>query len=127
MSAVPSRRSYVRRGSNAQHPRIRVLEAIRLSSNSDEQFKIRQFSDKYFPAAETWYFLNKEFASKENISQNDLIHQITHLAMIPEEANDYITKKMRLRYQLLAVNYHVTRISFNGYLMLRNGKPSKSP
>ena len=65
-----------------------VFAAIRLTSNSVERVAMRQFSDKYFPAAEVWHFLCKEFTSEANISQNELIHQISHLKMEPGKAND---------------------------------------
>ena len=51
-----------------------MYEAIRMPSERVEQYKIKPFSNKFCPAAETWYFLNKEYASEENMSQNELIH-----------------------------------------------------
>ena len=51
-----------------------VYEALRMTSKSVEQYIIKQFFDKFCPAAEAWYFLCKEYASKENMGQNKLIH-----------------------------------------------------
>ena len=74
-----------------------VFEAIRLTSNSVQQMKVRKFSDQYFPAAEVWHFLCKELTSEANISQNELIHQMSRLTMEPGKADEYIAKKIKLK------------------------------
>ena len=94
-----------------------MYEAIRLTSNSVEHSTMRQFFDKFFLAAEVWHFLCKEFTSEPNMGQSELIHQISRLKMEPGKANDYIAEKMKLRDRLFAVNYPITRISFNEYLV----------
>ena len=42
---------------------------------------------------------------------------MTRLRMIPGEADEYISEKLRLRDLLFAANYPVTRISFNDFLV----------
>ena len=50
----------------------------------------------YFPAAEVWQYFCKEFTSKANKSQNELIHQIGHIKMEPGKADEYIALMMKL-------------------------------
>ena len=96
-----------------------VLEAIRLTSNAVQQISVRKLSDQYFPAAELWHFLCKEFSSEANMSQNELIHEMTCLTMEPWKADEYIAQKMKLSDRLFAVNYPITKISFYDYLVHR--------
>ena len=42
---------------------------------------------------------------------------MSRLTMEPGKADEYIAQKMKLRDRLFAVNYPVTRISFNDYLV----------
>ena len=62
-------------------------------------------------------FLAKQYAAEENLGQNEMIHQMTRLRMIPGEADEYISEKLRLRDLLFAANYPVTKISFNDFLV----------
>ena len=81
------------------------------------KFKIKPFADGYYPAIETWKFLHKEYASEENLGQNDLIDHMQKLKLKPSQRDAYIAEKLRLRDKPYAVNYTVTRVSFNDYLV----------
>jgi len=94
-----------------------VYTGLRNACAEVVKYKLKPFADKYYPAAEAWNFLCREYSSEENMGQNELIHQMTKLRMIPGEADEYIAEKLRLRDQLYAVNYPVTKISFNDFLV----------
>ena len=100
-----------------------VYYGILTSSTEVIRYKIKPFADGYYPAAETWKFLHKEYASEENLGQNDLMHQMQTLKMVPGQGEAYLAQKLRLRDQLYAINYPVTRISFNDFLV--QGLPDK--
>ena len=45
------------------------------------------------------------------------MHQMQTLKMVPGQGEAYLAQKLRLRDQLYAINYPVTRISFNDFLV----------
>ena len=94
-----------------------VYHGILTSCTEMVRFKIKPFADGYYPAAETWKFLHTEYASEENMGHNDLIYQMQKLKLVPGKADAYVAQKLRLRDQLFAVNYPVTRMSFNDFLV----------
>ena len=94
-----------------------VYLGMLMSCTEMVKFKIKPFADGHYPAAETWKFLHKEYASEENLGQNDLIDQMQKLKLKPGQGDAYIAEKLRLRDKLYAVNYPVTRVSFNDYLV----------
>ena len=57
------------------------------------------------------------FTSEANMTQNELIHQISHVKMEPRKADEYIALMMKLKDGLYAVNYPINMLSFNNYLI----------
>ena len=56
---------------------------MHISCTEMVKLKIKPFDDGHFPAAETWKFLHKVYASEENLRQNDLVDQMQKLKLIP--------------------------------------------
>ena len=99
------------------HYLIVVYLSMLMSCTEMVKFAIQPFADGHYPTAETWKFLHNEYASEENLVQNNLMDQMQKLKLIPGKGDAYIAEKLRLREKLYAINYKVTRVSFNDYLV----------
>ena len=94
-----------------------VFTGIHDSVTEVVKYKIKPFADGYYPAAETWKFLQAEYSSDQNLGLNDLIHQMQTLRMDPGDFEAYVSKKLQLRDELYALNYPLPKLSFNEYLV----------